>query len=144
MLSNIGSQQLPNAVSIAYTLDTTNHNWYPNQITYTGAAAQTVQFQYQAKPVVLPRYYYGLPLSDTVLLSAIQLQSAGQLVKQYKLAYQQDPMTQRSRLISVTECDGANNCLPATTIAYSATNTVSFGTTVQSAVVDAGLSTGRA
>ena len=144
LLSLIGSQQLPSAVSIAYTFDTTNHNWYPNQITYKGINAQTVQFQYTAKPVVLPRSYYGLPMTDNVLLSAIQLQSAGTLVKQYKLAYQQDAVTQRSRLVSVTECDGSNNCLPATTITYSSTNTVSFGTTVQSGVIDAGLATGSA
>ncbi len=144
LLSLIGSQKLPSAVSIVYTLDTTNYNWYPNQITYKGVNAQTVQFQYIAKPVVLPRYYYGLPMKDNVLLSAIQLQSAGTMIKQYKLAYQQDAATQRSRLVSVTECDGNNNCLPATTITYSSTNTVSFGTTVQSNVIDAGLTTGRA
>lgn len=139
-----------NLISFQYTLDQANLDIYPAAITYTphGANSQTLaEFVFDTRPDAVTSYREGSSIREVKRLSKIQTYSGSgstlALLKEYRLTYEQEPTTQRSRLISITECDGKSVCLPPTTIVYSSTSQVQFDTTFQSDVIDWGLDFGR-
>ena len=73
-----------------------------------------MRFVYANRPDVIPIYHAGSLIQTTVRLTDVQTYAGATLVADYKLAYQQGTATNRSQLLSVTLCDGANKCLPAT------------------------------
>ncbi len=114
-----------NYFTVTYINDTTNGQAYPTRIDYTGNTAaslapfNSVRFIYSAgRPDVVPVYHAGSLLNTTVRLANVQTYAGSTLVADYRLAYQQGVATGRSRLSSVTLCDGSGNCLPATTFTW--------------------------
>jgi hypothetical protein len=114
-----------NYFTVTYVNDTVNGQAYPSRLDYTGndaaslAPYNSVQFVYDtSRTDVLPIYHAGSLIKTTVRLTRVQTYSGSSLVGDYRLAYQQGSATGRSQLVSVTLCDGAGNCLPATTFGW--------------------------
>jgi len=127
-----------NYLTITYTEDNTNGQYYPARIDYTRndnitpalAAYNSVRFSYLARPNtdITPLYDLGSKVSITVLLSDIQtyanVNGTDTLVKDYHLSYGLSAGTQRSKLSILTECDGlatstTTTCLSPTYFTYS-------------------------
>jgi hypothetical protein len=113
-----------NYFTITYTNDTTNEQAYPSRIDYTAndsnglGAYNSVQFVYASRPDIVPVYMQGYLARLMVRLTNVQTFSGSSLVADYRLAYEQSPGTQLSRMTSVTLCAGDGTCLPATTFAW--------------------------
>jgi len=114
-----------NYYTVTYTNDTTNGQFYPLRIDYTGNASaglatyNSVQFTYNtARPDVVPMYNAGSLQKTTVLLTDIKTFQGANLVHDYKLGYRLGSSTLHSRLTSLTQCDPNNACLPATTFTW--------------------------
>ena len=100
----------------------------PDYITYTdgplAGAANRVEFTYEGRPDTDLLYVNGLRLSRArrlakVLVYGLDENERQNLVRDYRLSYRADiSITHRSLLQSITTCDGAGVCLPATTFAY--------------------------
>ena len=121
-----------NYLTISYVEDKTNGQYYPSQIDYTGNTAaglttpyNSVRFTYVTRPDIVPMYDAGSLMKTTVRLTNVQtwakVNGTDTMVKDYRLTY--DPTitsTNRSRLTSLTECDGAVTavCLLSTTLLW--------------------------
>ena len=110
-----------NYFTASYTNDATNGQFYPIEIDYTGnvaasvSPANKVQFVYASRPDIIPQYQAGSLTQTTVRLTDVKTLAGATLVADYKLAYQQSGPSNRSRIVSVTVCEGGGTCLPATT-----------------------------
>jgi len=82
---------------------------------------QVVEFAYEARPAKdqITRYFGGSSFTQTERLKTITTKSGVSVVKTYTLAYEAPVAgrTDRSRLISITEC-GSGDCFPATTFQW--------------------------
>lgn len=113
-----------NYYSVTYTNDATNGQAYPVTISYTGNAGaglapyNGVQFVYASRPDVVPIYQAGSLMQTTVRLTDVQTYAQGQLVRDYKLTYQQGSATGRSQVASVSVCGGDGTCLAPTTFTW--------------------------
>ncbi|WP_315754386.1 MULTISPECIES: FG-GAP-like repeat-containing protein [unclassified Bradyrhizobium] len=113
-----------NYISITYSNDGANTQLYPARIDYVGNVAanlqpyNSVRFSYEARPDVVPLYHAGSLMQVTQRLSAIRTYAGEQLTSDYRLVYGQGSTTGRSRLVSLTQCDGSGNCLPATSFTW--------------------------
>lgn len=115
-----------NNLVINYTLETGTAVpykilWTPTSYdaaTYT----YTMLFNYTTNVVqsTPTKYIGGTLVSNTALLSSIEILSGSTVLKDYFLAYQTSPTTSRYELKTVTECaDSAeSNCLSPTTVTY--------------------------
>ena len=123
--ANKVSDTRANYLTVSYTNDPTNGQFYPIEIDYAGNAAagvspaNKVQLVYATRPDIIPLYQNGSPMRTTVRLTDIKTYVGSGLVSDYRLAYQQSGILNRSRITSVTACDGGGACLPATTIGWS-------------------------
>src|SRR5581483_300289 len=102
--------------------DSTNGEYRPTQIDYTGNAAgaltpnRKVTFEYVTRTTdQIPQWVGGSIILTTKLLSHVKTYVGATLVRDYRLEYETGSATGRSRLKRVRECDGAGNCLPANT-----------------------------
>ncbi|MES9856861.1 MAG: FG-GAP-like repeat-containing protein [Sedimenticola sp.] len=84
---------------------------YANEIRYSDV---TVKFHYESRPDSMSGFSLGGGVKSTQRLTAIESLVDSQSVKRYNLDYSQSEATGRSQLTSLSECDGNNNCLPAT------------------------------
>jgi hypothetical protein len=114
-----------NYFTVTYVNDTTNGQVYPSRIDYTGNAGagltpyNSVRFVYDTtRPDVVAGYHLGSLQKTTVRLAKVQTYAGSALVADYQLAYEQSPITNRSRLTSVALCTGGGACLPATTFGW--------------------------
>jgi hypothetical protein len=105
------------------------------------AYAYTMQFNYTSNvpQSSIHGYVAGTLVSNTDLLSSIEIFSGTTVVKDYFLGYQASPLTGREELISEKECadSGGSNCLSPTSIGYE-TGTPGLSTTSNSALSGAG------
>jgi hypothetical protein len=100
----------------------------PNKILWTPATAGSSSYTYTMQFIYgtnvpqssINQYAAGTLVSNTELLSSIEILLGTTVVKDYFLGYQASPLTGREELISVQECaDSAkSNCLLATSISY--------------------------
>ena len=102
-----------------------NGQVYPSRIDYTAndasslVAYNSVRFVYETgRPDIAPVYQAGSLTKTTLRLAKVQTYAGANLVGEYRLAYEQGSATGRSRLTGVTLCDGASNCLPASTFTW--------------------------
>jgi RHS repeat-associated protein len=139
------SEVLANGTTTALTwllskvVDRAGNNFVVNYTALTGTAvpyrilwtpvsagsssySYTMQFNYTANvpQSSINAYVAGTLVSNTELLSSIEIFSGSTVVKDYFLAYQASPLTGREELHTVTECadSGESNCLLPTTISY--------------------------
>jgi len=119
-----------NYLNVQYTNDAANGQAYPITISYTGNTAagltpyNSVQFVYQTRPDITPVYHAGSLTRTTVRLTNIQTFTGSALVANYVLAYEQGPGSLRSRITSVSLCEGTI-CL-ATTFVWTNGGTGTF------------------
>ena len=114
-----------NYLTVTYTNDTTNGQFYPTRIDYTGNAGaslatyNSVQFSYNtARPDTTPQYQAGSLIKRKVLLTDIKSYQGANVVFDYKLTYRLGTTLKRSRLTSVQLCDGGTNCLAPTAFGW--------------------------
>ena len=111
---------------VTYTNDTTNGQYWPTRIDYTGNIAgslspyNSVQFSYATRPDYVLMYQQGGMNRTTVRMTDVKTYAGSSLVSDYRLAYQRSPSSSRSELASVTACGADGSCLPATTFGWSA------------------------
>lgn len=113
-----------NYLTVTYSENSTNGEYRPDRIDYTGNAGAalspyaSVQFAYETRPDIVPMYEAGSLIKTTQRLTSVKAYVGTNLIRDYRLTYETSPVSERSRLTSVTLCDGASNCLPATTFAW--------------------------
>ncbi|SNR95188.1 Repeat domain-containing protein [Methylobacillus rhizosphaerae] len=115
-----------NYITVTYTKDSANGNAYISRIDYTGnantnpalAPYASVRFSYETRPDTMTAYHAGSLLKTTKRLTNIKTYHGTSVVKDYRLAYELSQVTQRSRLKTVTECDGAGTCLQSKSFSY--------------------------
>jgi len=106
-----------NYFTVTYTKDSANGAYYPARIDYTGNAStglapnSSVQFVYETRPetVVIPSS--GAPGRSKTRLSKLQAYLGSALSREYRLAYTTGPASGKSRVSTITECNGAGQCL---------------------------------
>jgi YD repeat-containing protein len=108
-----------NSFEVEYTNDAANGVLYPSVITYTKGpgvtAYRTVEFAYEPRADVEPGYYQSAFQQTTARLKWIEVRSAGELLRKYRLDYgEYGAATGRSHLTAVQEygSDGTST-LPA-------------------------------
>jgi RHS repeat-associated protein len=119
----------------------------PNKILWTPATAgsssytYTMQFNYGTNPPQssINQYVAGTLVSNTELLTSIEIFLGTTVVKDYFLSYQASPLTGREELIKVKECADAagSNCLIPTTVGYQ-TGSPGLSTVSNSALTSSG------
>lgn len=112
------------------------HEWNISEIQYSGnkvlftyvdRAASTPHdsaeaYQLGSKNVSVRRLMSITTVINSPNVSTLGVGAAAVAVKTYKLVYDNGPLTQRSRVLSLQECAGAatsTNCLPASKFTYS-------------------------
>jgi len=117
-----------NRLDVSYYEDTTNGYFWPVQMDYaytSGTPHCSVVFEYEERDDI-NMVNIGASLAKiTKRLSDIKTYVGSTLVLNYNLSYEYGGAAQRSRLLSVTECDGSGDCLPATTFTWE-TNEIGF------------------
>ncbi|MBX3568382.1 MAG: hypothetical protein KF914_10010 [Rhizobiaceae bacterium] len=128
-----------NYLTASYSEDTKKGQFRPDAIAYTGNAStgsggplaplRHIRFDYgTSRGDATVTFVDGARFELSNLLTGIRtmVQSAPQakeeLVKQYRFAYRQSPVTRRSLLSSISECDGNTPqvCLPPTRFGWQA------------------------
>ncbi|MBU1224679.1 MAG: VCBS repeat-containing protein [Gammaproteobacteria bacterium] len=116
-----------NYLTVTYTEDNPNGQYYPDRIDYTGntnagkAPQNSVRFVYETRSDIVPAYHAGSLSKVTVRLTNVQSYAGGTMSRDYRLAYELSPTTQRTRLVNLTECEGGGGCLPATIVEWQQT-----------------------
>jgi hypothetical protein len=122
--------QYGNYLTATYTPSAANGQAYLARIDYSGnstagvAPANSVRFTYEARTDNAILYHAGYLTRTPQRLTTIDTYDGANLVSKYKLAYEYGPANNVSRLTSVTLCDAAGTCLPATSFTWNAN---SFG-----------------
>ncbi|WP_158558945.1 FG-GAP repeat domain-containing protein [Rhodoferax lacus] len=117
-----------NYMTVFYEKDTVNGSYYPVRIDYTGNAGSSpmllpsasVQFVLDAsRNDVNAVYQGGAFFKPTKRIANIRTYLGTLLVKDYRIAYGPEVNAiDRSKIASITECDGSSNCLPSTTLTW--------------------------
>ncbi len=114
-----------NYYTVTYTNDTTNGQFYPNRVDYTGNTSQSlatynsVQFFYTTRSDIVPTYQAGSLIQTTVLLTDVKTYNGSTLVLDYKLAYTAaSSNASHDELNSVSLCDTNGACLAPTTFGW--------------------------
>ncbi|MCA9409395.1 MAG: hypothetical protein KC733_11950, partial [Candidatus Omnitrophica bacterium] len=119
-----------NYFTITYHEDNAIGESYPLRIDYTGNAAQglipynSVQFSYEARTDIIPRFLAGSMMKLTKRLNKISMYTDQNLAWEYNLSYDPNNDSRSSRLVSVEECDANNECLPRTEFDWDLTGEV--------------------
>ena len=113
-----------NYLTVSYIEDTGRGVYRPTAINYTANAAagltasQHVTFSYEVRPDQIDKYAAGSRIRRTRRLTAVNTYDGATLVRQYKLAYDTGSLSGHSRLVSLSECDGAGQCYPPTVFTW--------------------------
>ncbi len=108
-----------NAMRVQYFENQTQTEFYPIRIDYTEnpaaglSAYASVVFNYEDRPDKSRGMIGGTTTYIRVRLANIQTFAEGALVRDYRLAYGEDPLVSKSRLESITVC-GENDCIRPT------------------------------
>lgn len=147
------TDRFKNQVGFEYIYETGDMYYYPGSVSYRSprsTSRQTlVSFEYEFRPDVVNYNREGTwhnmgKRLKKITTSAGDSDAGISTLREYYIAYDQDPATGESRVTSITECDqDKKSCLPPTTFSYGTTGNIAFGTTVQSSVLDWGQSAGR-
>jgi hypothetical protein len=109
-----------NYYAVTYYVDAANGQYYPTRIDYTGNSAagvspyNSVVFGYDARPDVIQQYHAGSLVQTAIRMREVRTFAGATLISDYRLTYQQSGSANRSRITSITACDGGGACLPAT------------------------------
>jgi RHS repeat-associated protein len=123
---------LGNYMTVTYANDNANGQFYPTRIDYTGnlnavpalAPYNSVQFSYDTtRTDIETGYLLGGKFRGTARLTNVKTYAGTSAtpttpVKDYRLTYNSSEPTARSRIATITECEGSGACLPATTFSW--------------------------
>src|SRR3569623_888835 len=130
---NVIKDTVGNYLTVSYAINTTSSasiESHPSRIDYTGNMATgmmprlSVQFEYEttARPDPITTYVGGIGINATQRLTHVYTFSGATLVRDYRVVYeaQGSAVTQRSRISSISECDGSTPavCLQPNTVGY--------------------------
>jgi hypothetical protein len=143
-----------NYLTVSYTEDNANGDYYPQRIDYAGNASlnispnNSIVFVTASRSDTVSLYQAGSRISNTAKLTNIKTYANGVLVRDYQLAYDQSLLTQRStqreRMSSVRECTGnGTTCFPAASWSWNDSSAPIFGDMITSNVIDWGYDSGR-
>ena len=141
-------RDIPWGSGLAANMPSSGHEWNLVEIRYTGTAAQSpmnrLVFGYEDR-VETPNaaqdrteaYHQGSKVVSLRRLTSIRTYVSWPTdkpvttaipVKTFKLTYENGPITQRSRLKTITECAGVDStkCFPATTFNYAQGGAIKF------------------
>lgn len=111
------SDTVGNYQTFTYSEDSTNGEFYPTRIDYSGndnlslSPYNSVRFSYNvSRKDIQQGYASGGQITTKKLLNRIKTYAGTSLVKNYQLAYKATRLGKVSRLSNITECDGLNNC----------------------------------
>jgi RHS repeat-associated protein len=130
-----------NYYTVTYTNDTTNGQFYPSRIDYTGNASaslstyNSVQFSYTTRTDIVPYYQAGSLQQTTVLLTDVKTYNGSTEVFDYQLAYNAaSSNASHDELKSVTQCDASTNCFAPTTFGWQGSRDVLTTTTTSNSL----------
>lgn len=133
---NKAADRLGNTMTLSYDQDSTTGAYYPQRIDYTGNATSTparapsASLQFVSDTTRLdtaPVYMAGALFNSTKRINALRAYIGANLVKEYRLAYAaQSTSLDKSKPISVTECDGIGACLPPVSLTWGSPGTNAF------------------
>ncbi len=120
-----------NTYTVTYSEDSANGVSYPTRIDYTSnaamglAPANTVYFDYENRPDVVPAYQAGSVSRSTLRMTKVRttVAAGAAQVGEYRITYQAAatvPERKDSFVANVQQCDASSTCLPATTWTFSA------------------------
>jgi hypothetical protein len=114
-----------NYMTVTYTEDNSNGDYYPARIDYTfnggtGAQAQqSVTFQYVSRADQTPLFHAASLTKTMNRLATIKTFTGAVQAREYRLSYTASSATGRSRLDGVTECSGdGSQCLAQIAFAW--------------------------
>lgn len=111
------------ANNFAYTTHPTREV-LPSVISYTGNVAaglapyNRIEFVYVQRPDISVLNFAGRDVYRSRRLTNIRTKVGTSIVSDYRLEYDQSPVTGQSRILGVTQCDAAGACLPATSFSW--------------------------
>jgi hypothetical protein len=114
-----------NFFSVSYTEDNANGEYRPDRIDYTGngatSPANSVRFVYETRPDIVLIYQGGSLIKTTKRLTKVQAWQGATMAREYRALYGTTTASDLfPRMVSFTQCDGLNNCLPHTAFAHDA------------------------
>lgn len=116
-----------NHLTVTYAEDNANGDYRPVRVDYTGnttagsAPFASVRFLYASRGDINPIYVAGSVMKVMERLSNVKTYVGENLVTDYRLAYDQGGVAAGSRLLSITECNGAGTeCLGLTSLTWQA------------------------
>ncbi len=107
-----------NALEITYDHSLSAQH-VPSRIDYTvnesagSSADRAVVFGYEPRPDTVTEYVAGNKFESTQRLKTVHTEVDAAVVREYRLNYETDASTGRSRLTRITECGSQGGCLPA-------------------------------
>ncbi|WP_197035012.1 FG-GAP-like repeat-containing protein, partial [Herbaspirillum sp. RV1423] len=113
-----------NYLTASYTKDAANGDYYPNRIDYTGnsktntAPTNSVQFQYEARPDIVPMYQAGSVVKSTLRMSKVLAFNAQEIETTYNLSYSIPSINNASQLVAIKLCPTNNACLFPLALTY--------------------------
>src|SRR3990167_4584568 len=116
--------QSGNEIDYHYNQDAANGTNYPSEIDYTSNAKTglvsyaAVKFIYENRADPILAYQAGTKFNVTQRLKEIQSFYKNDLVYDYKINYDMSPSTDRSRISSISQCDGSGQCLRPLTFTW--------------------------
>jgi RHS repeat-associated protein len=111
-----------NFMSVSYRRDPVTSAAYPARIAYTGnnkpdaalTPRRAVEFIYEARPDLQPRFESGCAVYETLRLKQVRTTLDDKTVFTYTLGYELGAASGRSRLCQVTLADGNGRAMPPT------------------------------
>ncbi len=124
------SDAVGNYMLFIYARDDINGEHYPTQILYTlndDPASELgsnnnnflIQFEYEAREDATTGFFSGNKISNTVRMVGIKTYTGGILTRQYHMQYEINQFNLKSRINSIIDCDGLDNCKPVTNFTWS-------------------------
>ena len=114
--------RIGNYYTIAYHEDYANGEQYPVRIDYTRNGSvnsgNAVLLNYELRTDTSKSFVSGAVQRITQRLENIQTYVGSELVFDYRLQYEYSQATRQSRLVSLSQCDASNLCLPATSFSW--------------------------
>ena len=106
------SDRYGNAYIVTYDAD----DGFVDSISYAGD--KSVEFIYETRPDVRTQYRVGSLITIDRRLVSLVVKNGTTQVRRYDFAYELGPVSNRSRLTSITECGLNNSCMPAIPIVW--------------------------
>ena len=113
-----------NYLTASYVKDVANGSVYPSRIDYAGNSKtntvpkNSVQFQYETRPDIVPMYHAGSMVKDVSRMTKILLVNSEQNQTSYRFSYSLSSSINSSQLMEVKTCSANDVCLPPLALGY--------------------------